>query len=96
MSKETLTNRQKQILILVTKGMTSKQIAKQLALSPKTVDAHRANIMDRLKIDNIAGLIKYAVREGLISLERNQRTVYSKRVNKEVQENKTDNHQQAS
>lgn len=65
---EELTSRQLQILTLIAKGLRAKEIAYQLGLSPKTVDVHRAHIMDRLQIYDVASLTKYAVREGLITL----------------------------
>jgi len=52
-------------LQLVAEGHTTKEIAKTLKLSPKTVDSHREHIMEKLSIRNIAGLTKYALREGL-------------------------------
>ena len=60
-----LTSREREVLQLVAEGHTTKDIAKTLALSVKTVDSHREHIMDKLEIHNIAGLTKYAVREGL-------------------------------
>ena len=61
-----LTHRQVEILTLIAQGRASKEIAFQLGLSPKTVDVHRARIMDRLQISDIASLTLYAVRKGLI------------------------------
>lgn len=61
-----LTQRQVEILTLIAQGRASKEIAFQLGLSPKTVDVHRARIMDRLQINDIASLTLYAVRKGLI------------------------------
>jgi len=63
---EMLTARQVEILRLIAAGKASKEIAYELGLSPKTVDVHRARIMDRLQINDIAGLTLYAVRKGLI------------------------------
>jgi len=60
-----LTSREREVLQLVAEGHTTKEIAKTLKLSVKTVDSHREHIMDKLEIHNIAGLTKYAVREGL-------------------------------
>lgn len=60
-----LSHREREVLQLVAEGHTTKQIAKSLDLSPKTVDSHREHIMEKLGIRNIAGLTKYAVREGL-------------------------------
>ncbi len=64
-----LTPRQEEILRLVAGGRSSKEIAQQLGLSVKTVETHRAQIMDRLAIRDLAGLVRYAVRSGLISSE---------------------------
>jgi DNA-binding NarL/FixJ family response regulator len=66
---EGLTNRQKEILKFLVSGMTNKQIAQHFNLSVKTVDAHRANIMEKLNIRDLPGLVKYALRSGLIFLE---------------------------
>ncbi len=60
-----LTSREREVLQLVSEGHTTKEIAQTLKLSVKTVDSHREHIMDKLGIHNIAGLTKYAVREGL-------------------------------
>jgi DNA-binding NarL/FixJ family response regulator len=61
-----LTHRQIEILTLIAQGRASKEIAYELGLSPKTVDVHRARIMERLRINDIASLTLYAVRKGLI------------------------------
>ena len=63
---DALTPRQREILQLVAEGHTTKQIAKRLHIGMKTVDAHRAQIMERLDIHNIAGLVRYAIRTGVI------------------------------
>jgi len=63
---EELTQRQIQILKLIAQGRASKEIAFELGLSSKTVDVHRARIMDRLGLSDIASLTRYAVRKGLI------------------------------
>jgi len=60
-----LTSREREVLQLVAEGHTTKDIAKILLLSPKTVDSHREHIMEKLDIRTIAGLTKYAIREGL-------------------------------
>lgn len=60
-----LSSREREVLQLVSEGHTTKEIAKTLHLSPKTVDSHREHIMEKLGIRNIAGLTKYALREGL-------------------------------
>ena len=64
-----LTPRQQEVLQLVAEGHSTKAIARRLDLSVKTVENHRANIMDRLGIHDVAGLVRYAIRTGLISLE---------------------------
>jgi DNA-binding NarL/FixJ family response regulator len=61
-----LTHRQIEILKLIAQGRASKEIAYELGLSPKTVDVHRARIMERLHLNDIASLTLYAVRKGLI------------------------------
>ncbi len=66
---EPLTTRQQQILELIASGQSTKEIAYSLDISPKTVDTYRAQIMSRLGIHDIAGLVKYAIRCGLISME---------------------------
>lgn len=67
---ERLTERQRQILRAVARGLSSKEIASELALSEKTVANHRARIMERLGIHDVAGLTRYAVSLGLVDAER--------------------------
>ena len=62
-----LTARQIEILRQVAQGASSKEIARALSLSIKTVETHRAQIMERLGIRDVAGLVRYAVRSGLIT-----------------------------
>jgi DNA-binding NarL/FixJ family response regulator len=64
---EALTLRQRQVLTLVAEGMSTKQVAARLGLSVKTVEAHRGAIMTRLGIRDLAGLVRFAVRVGLVS-----------------------------
>lgn len=61
-----LTERQTQILKLLADGRSSKQIAFELGLSPKTVDVHRSRIMERLGLRDLASLTRYAIRSGLV------------------------------
>jgi DNA-binding NarL/FixJ family response regulator len=63
-----LTVREREILQLVAEGHTTKDIARELHLSPKTVDSHREHIMEKLGVRNVASLTKYAIREGLTTL----------------------------
>ena len=65
-AEDGLTQRQVEILKLIAQGKASKEIAFELGLSPKTVDVHRARIMERLRLNDIASLTRYAVRKGLI------------------------------
>jgi len=61
-----LTNREREILQLIAEGFTSKQIGEMLYISDKTVENHRANIMGKLDIHDTAGLVRYAVKIGLV------------------------------
>ncbi|MBB3047843.1 DNA-binding NarL/FixJ family response regulator [Litorivivens lipolytica] len=63
---EILTCREKQVLQLIAEGRTTKDIADLLHLSVKTAESHRSHIMQRLDIHNVAGLVRYAIRQGLI------------------------------
>ena len=65
-----LTPRQREILQLIAEGKSTREIAETLHLSVKTVETHRAQLMDRLDIHDVAGLIRYALRKGLITAER--------------------------
>ena len=62
---ELLTPRQRQVLQLVAEGHSSKQIADELGLSVKTVESHRAQLMRRLGVDTVAGLVRAAIRLGI-------------------------------
>lgn len=64
---ERLTPRQREILQLVVEGKKTREIAEILSVSVKTVETHRAQLMDRLGIHDVAGLVRYAIRNGLIS-----------------------------
>ena len=64
-----LTDREREVLQLLAEGQSTKQLAAHLALSVKTVGTHREHIMQKLGIRSIAGLTKYAIREGLTSPE---------------------------
>jgi DNA-binding NarL/FixJ family response regulator len=64
-----LTSREREVLQLLTEGKTTKQIAQKLHVSVKTVETHRQQIMNKLDIHSVAELTKYAIREGLTSLE---------------------------
>jgi len=64
-----LTQREREVLQVLAEGMTTKEIAYHLNVSVKTVETHRRNIMEKLNIHSISELVKYAIREGLTSLE---------------------------
>jgi two-component system response regulator NreC len=61
-----LTSRERQVLQLVGEGHSTKQIAALLGISAKTADTHRATLMEKLDIHQVAGLVRYAIRSGLI------------------------------
>jgi DNA-binding NarL/FixJ family response regulator len=67
---DSLTPRQREILQLVAEGKSTKEVARILNLSVKTVEAHRGQIMSRLEIHDLASLVRYAIRTGLVSAER--------------------------
>lgn len=62
---EELTKREIEILKLIAEGYSNTEIGQMLYISPRTVDTHRTNIMKKLNVKNIAGLIKYAIQTGL-------------------------------
>jgi DNA-binding NarL/FixJ family response regulator len=64
-----LTDREREILQLVAEGQTNREIADLLTLSIKTVQAHRANIMEKIGAHDRTDLVKYAIRAGMISPE---------------------------
>mgnify|MGYP001154200551 CR=1 FL=1 len=66
---EVLTGREREVLQLLAEGKTTKQIALKLHISVKTVETHRRQIKNKLDIDSIAELTKYAIRKGFTSLE---------------------------
>ena len=67
LSTDPLTPRQREILQLIAEGHTTKQIASLLHRSEKTVEAHRVRLMNQLDIHDVAGLVRYAIRIGLVS-----------------------------
>ena len=64
-----LTPRERQVLQLIAEGLSTKQVALRLSISPKTADANRRQIMKTLDIHSIAELTKYAIREGLTTTD---------------------------
>ena len=65
---ESLSPRQREVLQLIAEGQSTKEIARRLELSVKTVDTHRSQLMKQLDIHEVAGLVRYAMRAGLVSL----------------------------
>jgi DNA-binding NarL/FixJ family response regulator len=63
-----LSMRQREILQLIAEGQTTKDIAQRLNLSVKTVETHRSQLMERLDIHDVPGLVRFAMRVGLIQL----------------------------
>ena len=68
-SIERLTPRQREILRLIAERHNTKEIAQVLSISIKTVETHRSQLMDRLGIHDVPGLVRFAIRTGLVSLE---------------------------
>jgi len=64
-----LTAKEKQVLQLVAEGKSNKQIASIMDIGMKTVDTHRQHLMARLNLHSVAELTKYAIREGITSVE---------------------------
>ncbi len=67
--QDALTARQREILQLIAEGQHTKEIAFRLGVSAKTVETHRAQLMERLQIHDIPGLVRYAIRNGLTSAD---------------------------
>ncbi|NKE70294.1 response regulator transcription factor [Nitrospiraceae bacterium HYJII51-Mn-bac16s-1-B09] len=67
--RKKLTKREKEVLCLVAEGHTNRQVAERLGIKIKTVETHRANIMNKLALRNFVELVKYAIRKGMIKLE---------------------------
>ena len=63
-----LTRRQLEVLVLMANGKNTKEIAGTLRISFKTVGCHRSNIMRRLDIHDVAGLVRYSIRNGLVKV----------------------------
>lgn len=68
-SMETLSDREKEIVSLVAKGYSNKEVAEQLVISIKTVESHKANVMDKLGLRTRPDLVKYAMKKGLLHFD---------------------------
>ncbi len=61
-----LTEREREVLKLIAEGLSSKEIASDLGVSLKTIDSHRSNLMEKLDIHKVSGLVRFAIRAGLV------------------------------
>jgi DNA-binding NarL/FixJ family response regulator len=68
-SVDLLTSRQREILQAIAEGKSTRDIAEILSISPKTVETHRSQLMQKLAIYDVPGLVRYAIRNGLISVD---------------------------
>ena len=65
-----LAPRQMEVLTLIAHGSSTREVASSLNISVKTVETHRAQLMERLNIHDVAGLVRYAIKKGLVNLDR--------------------------
>jgi len=63
-----LTNREREVLVQISEGLSNKEIANHLGVGVRTVETHRERIMRKLNIHSVAGLTKFAIAKGLITL----------------------------
>lgn len=68
-ARHQLTPREREVLQLIAEGHTMQEIARTLSISPKTVESHRYRLMDRLNVHHVTGLVRYAIRMGLVQPE---------------------------
>jgi len=68
-SRDFLTEREREVLQLLSEGLTSRQIADRLCIATSTVETHRRNLMRKLDLHNVAGITRYAMQNGLIEVE---------------------------
>ncbi len=66
---EQLSPRQREVLQLIAEGYSRKEIAEKLSISPKSFDVYRSQVMEQLGIDDTAGLVRFAIQSGLVSLD---------------------------
>ena len=64
-----LSDRERETLQLIAEGKSTKEVADSLSVSVKTIETHRRNIMEKLNLHSVAELTKYAIRQGLTSLD---------------------------
>jgi DNA-binding NarL/FixJ family response regulator len=65
-----LTPRQMEVLTLIAHGSSTREVASSLNISVKTVETHRAQLMERLNIHDVAGLVRYAIKKGLVNIDK--------------------------
>ena len=68
-STDILSTRQKEVLQLIAEGNSTREIAEKLFISVKTVETHRSQIMKKLGIKDIPGLVKYAIKKGILRID---------------------------
>jgi DNA-binding NarL/FixJ family response regulator len=66
---EELTNREREVFQLTSEGWNNNEIAERLCISPRTVEVHRANLMEKLRLHSQMDVLRYAIRRGLVSIE---------------------------
>ena len=67
MGQTRLTPREREVLQLIAEGLSSKEIAASLGVSTRTAETHRTSVMNKLDVHKVAGLVRFAIREGLVS-----------------------------
>ncbi len=67
-SENELTEREKEVLKAFSEGLSFKEIADKLSISPRTVESHKTNILQKLELKNIVEMVKYAIKEGIVKL----------------------------
>lgn len=70
LDSETLSARERDVLRMLAEGRRTKEIAEGLGISPKTVETYRSRLMNKLGIDNLSGLVRFAIRAGIVSPDR--------------------------
>lgn len=73
-SSTQLSQREREVLQLLAEGATAKEVASRLHLSIKTVETHRRNLLSKLELETVADLVRYAIREGITSLDQVERS----------------------
>ncbi len=69
LGQDGLSPRERDVVRLLAEGLSSKEIAEALSLTPKTVDTYRQNIMAKLGLKNVAGVVRYAVKHQIVSID---------------------------